>query len=1356
MQYPDLRKTLTIDSGKVAISSRLLTANIDTLLSTCFAGQPITITQAVPGPDDGNSDTLVILGRSSFLNIADLPVELRASVDPAGNAHLVIRYTLLGANPGPNDWKFSASFPHLPQVLDWSRTLQDPTSVPLDGLVLANGSFIVSSHPQDDRVFPTIQLVPGINFISRMHPQGLVGIIDNLFGHGEPLTLHGTIVLPPSAPAMPAPQLAPQCFPWDGGAPQPPPGILLQAEIGRSLAMGGMSFDQTVFRIYSPITDDWLKANPTYEPVIAYGGSLHIPSAGIQVDALALMEPGAPELFLMGRFSGVSVGKLAHLGDLCGGTQLIDAMPDQFKQAGDSLGRLQVTKAVIVLDLAQPGITSISMVSIAVGMPDQRWTVWPEHFVISDLACEYTIFSPFKAARTAVACSGSLSINGVPVDICADSSDGFTVHARLGASQTIPLKHLLQTYVPEVPPPGDLVVNSLAISIAPGRSYAMALAMAAQPTPWIIDVGCDRLTISDAHLSFEHPADGRVSGAFGGTIAFGDAATLKASYAIPGSNLAIRGDFAAVRLSEILAKLVHQTAFLPHDFDLNFGASHVLIEKKGDNYAFKFGSSLPGVGLFALEVRKTADSWGFAAGLDLSTGQASKLAGLSELARFEEKFGLEKLLLIIATFEDPDFSFPDLACFNAPALTGAKLSLNGTGGLHSGFKLYGEWVFNSVDQQQRLLTQLLGLKPRLDVTLQVGVNPATDASLFVSYQTVIEKMPMACTFGGRIKGESLDLFLEGTLATEIQGQKQTFDMILDFVENGALITCSMVGSTPIDFESFKLGDLSLVIGCNWEGIPSLGVAGTIEADDIEASIAVFFDSAEPQKSVVAGSLSDLTLKQVLDGLAGQAGPSAIDAALSQVEIRGTCQFTIPGSIASALDQLHIDQVAAAFKAHGIDIPTNIDQIFLVVDKPGTQWFLTDRAHELRHYQLVKQGDLIAVSIQTQFYCAPQATTLGKLQYDPGFYLTGDLHVFGFNGAATVRIEGDKGIAVDARMDRLVIGNETLFSVTAALGDGGPIISAATFDQPEQADPNFRPPHFYINGNLEILGISSSTYISLTPNGFEFESKECISSHISIDIKGHFNGLANMGIDGHITVNIDKINLGPLGVIDLGAHIEGDLNIAVNGTKISAAFDADFEFAGKKFDMPLALDVEAASLLNLPKLAQDEISKLLNDHLLKDAEEWANHVAQGLIEGVENTKAVLASTFKATEEEAQRISDSAAKAAQDAIDATAKAAKDAEEAVAKVAQDAANAAAKAAKDAEEAAAKAAQDVANAAAKAAKDAEEAAAKAARDAANAAAKAAQDAANAAARAAQDAANAAAKAASDAANAVSHFFHW
>jgi hypothetical protein len=1243
MDFQELQNAVKITAGKLTVGRDTLTPNLRELIDRCFAGRPIVIADATPGPGDGANATVVIRGRSTFLNVSNLPTVATFSLDLSGNVQLLLKYSLLGAKPGTDDWRFSRSFPRLPQVIDWDKTYADPASVPLDQLALFNAAYIVASQPQTEPEF-RVELQAGINFVGRMQPAGIVKAVAGVFGQAQPVTLYGTIQ--PPTPGQTTPPLPPSQYPW--GVAGPIPGIMLQADLGVAWQIGALQLRKIAFRIYTPLTTDWLRSNPTYQPALYYTGALRIPSAALEVDIGIPVENGGNELLLRGRFQGVSLGKLAVLRDIAGTGDLLAHLPDELKKAGDALGKLELIHAAIDLGYDQTDC-GILGVSLTVGMPELHWKIWKNHFEVRNLFCRFNIDfghqhqeiprvpGPISGkSQITATLYGALEIEKIPCNVWASSAQGFTVYAEMAEGRTIPLQQLLHTYLPGIPAPGDLTVDRLRVGVSAFKSYSMALAMAEKPQPWMIPIGPAHLTVSDITLLFSDQIGGTAAGSFGGTIALGNFASMTIRYDIPGDVL-IRGRLPEVGLRQLVGVLTNQKAIWPGAFDLQFTDSAVLLQKKGRDYLFQLATEVNHRGSLAFQVQKIGDQWGFAAGLDLSLGKPSDLSGLGCLKFFEELFTLRQFLLVVSSFDSPGFQFPDLSAFQNPDLSAKELSLpDQADGVVAGVNLYAEWVINTADRQQKLLQNLLGLDPVLGITLQVSENPARASRLYVDYSTTICGHPMRCQFGGQSSDGSIGLFLNGTVTVNIQGHPQTFEMTLLFVANGALISAVMKGQTAVDFEVFKLGNLALEIGVDWEGLPSLGVAGTLDVDRYESSLAVFFDSAEPQKSMVAGALCDLNLKDVLDTLTGETIPSEIDAVLTKVAIGGTHDFTIAATLAVDLNNLQLDRVAAAFQSEGqISIPSQASQVLLVVNTPGSLWYLTDLT-TMKHYQLQKKNDKIRVALEAQLYCAPQDTNIGSVKFPQGFFIDGRLDFFGLDLTTAIEISINKGIAVDAAMDKIVIGNATFFSIVAQQGDGGPAVSIATFTQPNQPDEALRPPHFLINGRVQILGLSESVYVNVTSKGLEFDFKNRMNPLLSYDLHGSFVSLTQLNAGGSIKVGIPPIDLGKLGKINLETGVDGTLDLGVNGADIYSKLQAGFALAGERLTLPeLALDIRTASLRQLPELLGKKVKEFFKE-LFTDPEKWAKYAANEIIEDVEDIAKVLTEVFGKTAKEAVDI------------------------------------------------------------------------------------------------------------------------
>lgn len=1226
-----------------------------------------------------SGETVTVTGTAKLFGSEGLKVTAVATDSPDGPA-LTIRFTTIDGNPGLDAWRFSDSFPNLPAFRTGQPDAKgDGTSTEsdlLDRLLLSDAGFVLANAAASDPL--TGAAVPaGLSFVAWLDASSLLGLLGSLAIGGGKLLLAGPVLLPRPEETTPPLYQYPPKFAWQ--ADRLVPGIHLCADLGIDATLGEKLHLHSVgLRIYSPTSQSWASANPTYTPALAASAKLEVPSAGIALDMTALGILSPEYLNWVGLFDGVSLGRLAELLDLAGADDLAQSLPEDVQAGLQTVGKLSLEAATLQLGKG----FKLASVGMAVGIPQLDTQVLPG-FRLGGLVANFQIGDPFGAARSlSVTLDAGVEFVGAPFDIELELPS-LEASARLRQGISLPLGRLF-TEVGLPAPPADLSVETMEFYADKDGSLSFSADMAASPG-WTLELGPGPFILHDVRVLATRPAGSPPSGNFSGSVAFGDF-DLSLDYQTPG-DLVLRGELEEVKLLLLASKLSNQPVRLPAGFDLTLTDNYAVIRKEGADLSFLLATTMEELGTVAFQVRRLGggnSSWGFAAGVDLSAGadaaarRLSALPGLSGLKIFEDIFRLDELVLVVSSFDDPEFSFPNLDVFDAPAMGKGKINLPSGGGVIAGLNAHARWTLDTTAKEQKLLRRILGLNPSLGITLQIGLNPAENSRLYTRQKTTLAGLPLSCELGGQIVDRRAGLFLTGTVQTRISGKDQTFDVTMLLVANGALFSGSMVGT--VMFEGIQLSNLALVAGCDWEGIPSLGVAATLVARSIKSSLAVFFDSTDPSRSLLAGSLSELSLKDVLDTFAGPVAPSEVDAVLGRVALLGTSDFTLDAATADALDNLRLEDVSKAFKAKGVKLPGSSAQVLLNVAQRGGKWFLTDLTQML-HYQAVKTPGGIRVTLEPQLYCAPQATTLGGLRFDEGFFLNSGMDILGFRAMAKVFIKIRQGIAVDGSLDRIVIGGPQLFCLESADGSRGPHLSAATFRQPTQPNPDLQSPHFLLDGRIALLGLKSNTYVKLSSSGFIFDTKGSLPNLYDYNLKGRFAGPADLGVGGDLNIKVGTLDFGPLGKITIGSGVAGKLDVGVGRAKSWARFTGGFELAGKTFNLPpIDLDVNSASLLDLPTRVIDEVRKLLSG-LLGDPRRWSELALGGAITGISNIPAILESQFRLPAQEAQRLL-SGLPGGKEVLDAAAKtaadAAKAAADAAAKAAADAAKAAADAAK------------------------------------------------------------------------------
>ncbi|UOG77334.1 hypothetical protein MTX78_23185 (plasmid) [Hymenobacter tibetensis] len=628
-----------------------------------------------------------------------------------------------------------------------------------------------------------------------------------------------------------------------------------------------------------------------------------------------------------------------------------------------------------------------------------------------------------------------------PVDDEWEVTTIFTMDGS-GDDSTLSLASLCQQLGVANPPALDIEEVTF-VSDKTG-DFSLAATMAKAPG-WSLDLGPVPLTLADVELTFVKPKGGSASSAFTGSLDLGDALTLHMESDTDGA-LSLEAPLPTVKLSQLLRKFTSQSGLLPNAFDPTFEDGLVLIQRDSNNLVFRFATVMSTLGTVVFEAKRVDSAWGAVAGISLGARKVSDLPGLSSLKNFEKVFQLQDLVLVVSSLDDEDFVFPNLTLFDSPALSAGGLKLAAAGGILKGLNIYAKWQLDTSNKDQKLLRTFLGLQPSIAVVLQVGANPTQNSRLYVAYRTTIKGMELDCQFGGQLNAGKVSLFLTGELRVNIQGQPVRFNTTMLFVPNGAFLSGSMIGTVELPFLHLKLSNLGLAIGINAAAIPSVGFTATLSVDSFQSSLAVFLDSTDPSKSMLAGSVSDLTLHDVVTVFAQTSVPPELGEVLEQVGIEGTSDVFLASSVATALDNRELDTVAAALSAVSISMPSTPEQALLVEGEKGRSWFLTNMTTML-HYELVKQADTIRVRLNPQLYFAPQTTKIGALEFQQAFYINGKLKIFAFEAMVKIMVMPSKGIAVEGHMSPIIIGNANLFSILADSDPAkGPRISLATFSE----------------------------------------------------------------------------------------------------------------------------------------------------------------------------------------------------------------------------------------------------------------------------------------------------------------------
>ncbi len=1236
-----LGNALQIQNNQLQITAETFAKAFSTLLTNNFhqQNQIIKIDDATL-VEDPDKQALIFTGTSNYLNIPNIPVTARFSLNEKGEVVSSLTYTLIAKSQSAAYWKFSRSFPDLP-VQDNFSSLPTATKTPksfLDSYLFNEAYCVVNSHPRVEPDF-AVELGEGINFVGNMKAANGIGVIANLLEPTQTITLYGLLNIPrPNQrfqPELKKDVAVSLLYPWD--LAEDIPGIHLQARIDQKIHIGKVEFKDPTFRMFSPLSDDWAELGDFFTPTRAFTGDFALGKKA-EIELIMKLDEQADTLSVEAKCDNISLENLADLAHITGSNSLTDEFPSALTSVTKELGKIELTDLAFTVAYGKTGL-NITWATFALGIPDINWKVWGDHIVVDELGFRVNVYTPFSAPAFGIDLWGKTEIEGVPLDLKASKSEGYILLVKLGREQTLPLSKYIKKIQPDLPALPDLTIDDLALVVSPGQFYKVMGSLADKPNSWEIEIGPERLIFSDITFDIELLADGQTQGSFGGTIEIGKNIHLTSQYTIPGE-FSIEARCDRMTFADLVAKLNPVSCSWPHNLD--FTLTDTLVSIKGDKTGntFMLMSRVENLGMFAFEAREVGGKMGIAGGVSLEA-KPSDIPGLGFLKTLEKTVQLEDFLLVLSSYDGPNFRFPEAAQFSGNQNMSSipiKMPQQAQGGLVAGLNLYCKWHLNTENKEEKLLRSLLGLDPTIDVTVQIADSAKKTSRMYIDYETTLAKhIPLSCKTGLAVTDGTPEFFLTGDAQVKIGKQLLNFDIAMDFVVNGAFLGGSMEG--VVKFGGLTLSNLALVMGISWEGIPSLGIAASLTSSSFNSSLAVFLDSENPGKSLLAGAVSKLTLKDIATDLSGIKNfPHSLDKALEHIDIEGTHNFAIPAKVAHALDSLDLEKVAVAFHKHGkVSLPTSQDQLLLAVGKKGKSWNLTNMADNMRHYQLERKGHRIKVSLEPQFYFAPETTYIGALRFDPGVMVNGCLNILGLKMTTYVDINPSKGIAVDSYLNKaLIIHDKNFFNISDISGKKGPRVSVGTYKQPHHKVKAFRKPHFYINGKFDFLGLEDSVYANFTTKGMELDVKGRLASDVHFDIKAVLNHSQGFDADGKVVVTLGKINLGKLGKVDLKDDLEGDLNIYANKKDVGVKLNASFEVFGKKHSIANAkLDVKTKALKNLAKTVEKEAVKLLTEFFM-DAEKWASAVGKGVVAGVKDVEKVLREVHKLPEKEVKLL------------------------------------------------------------------------------------------------------------------------
>ena len=1278
MDFNTLQKLVGVTNNKFAKKTLSLHRdNFPDSLAAFFIhgyqNHPINLSNVRLVECDAQQQRIHFTGKGDYLNVPGAEASLQCLIDEHGQVQLIISYQLLGANPGPGDWTFSKSFPNLPQTADESGYLLfnrqtgetwQKQRVLLDDFFFFNASFVVSSNALADPLTER-QLQPGINFIGQVRPEGAAAIVAKAFQVTAGLPVSGTIRRPLEGETTSAVrakyhnQGTHLRFPWS--ITDPVPGIVLTIDTDMASSFGNNAVRITGngLKVYTPIDNEWTfnDTNPPFQPMQAMTGEVSLPEANICTAITMPWEPGIAQWYGMAHCEGITLANLASMAGISGDKNgLLSHLPQALQKSAKALGRLELTGFNLLVDYREE--ITVKELTMTIAMPEFTWEIWPDRFQLRDIGCIFKIRQPFSTGQRQITSklTAAMDVGDVHCHVSASSTDHFAFYASMDRGQSIPLGQLLQKYAPKIPLPAELTVSSLKLGVEPGKAYSMAMAMDEQHGTFTIPLGPTTLAVEDLSMYVNYQHGQGFSGSFSGKTMLNDN-VLRLNYDTPGDVL-IYSYLPKTSLRAILKTLTAGELTLPTSFDLDLEHNTLQLQKNDKDYTFWLATEVHDTGTLVLQIGRQTGQWGAAFGLALNKPELSRLPGLQALKFIDDQLTLSEVTLLVSSFDSPTFSFPQLASFNNPSLQASSIPMPAAGSVVKGFNGHAKLTLDTGDKTVKLLRQVLGLDPSLQVTLQVASAPGEATRLYTSIETKLAgKYPLSARFGFIAEKGSVSLYLTGQLTVKIARQPVNFAMAMSVLPGGVFFAGSAAGT--VRFGNLKLSNMGLALGINWGGVPSVGIAAQIDTRRFSSSIALVVDSTNPAKSVLAGSISQLSLADITREFAKVSKlPSAVQKSFKSIKLRSTRTFTIAASTVSALDNKDYGAVSAAFGAEDVVIPDTSEMLLIVVRKKGRIWSLTDMSQGMRHYTVTLKDKTLEVAITPQLYLAPSGARMGELTFTQGYFLSGCLQILGQRWATQVEISNGKGIAATSYMTQpLQFVNKDFFRFSDYDNKRGPMISLSSFCQPRHEIPALRNPHIALSGRLRLLGQESAAFANITTRGVDImvESdsstilkENFIRGSYDLDwkIQGSVGTLSDIFLSGAINFQLKgKFELArllkvraDLGKLKVNTLANSEIELGYQNQKAFIDLDGRFQFAGEHFAFHLEADASNTQINHLGNSVLNEIKQVVT-HIYDSAEKWLQGVDDGMVELAKSAGSVgkaLKSGYRHSAQEATKL------------------------------------------------------------------------------------------------------------------------
>lgn len=451
---------------------------------------------------------------------------------------------------------------------------------------------------------------------------------------------------------------------------------------------------------------------------------------------------------------------------------------------------------------------------------------------------------------TAIAVTGTATFAGAGITAAiarnpaATGAAAWTLHAGLADGATLNVSAAATAYglnvAGDLP---DLVLSGCALNATLDGSAVSFTAMSS--TQWTVPVGPEGISVSGLGVAFSRTAAGS-TGSVSGTVQLGGV-DVPITYAVPGG-LTLHATLDKVAPFALLQDVVGAASVgaltLPPELT-SLTLTDVVLAIDVEQAELSFAASGPGFKRVQAVVRK-ATSWGFAVGIELDDDY--RFSSLSPALSGLDTVHLPDALIVISSFDDTKFTFDELQ------------PIAGTG-VSEGVLLDGQLDLSGLGADKFLGEAHLDVKATIgpslaDLELDGGVGDITitDGVVLKDAKFALHPDP-----------ENVSISVSGAVDVTIDSSPLEFIGGVTVVPNGISFFATMKGTwqDPFGAKGIALTDVSLQVGSDFEGVPSIGIAGGLTVGAFHGTAAVSFNSQNPAQSVLIVAFNHLSLMDVV-------------------------------------------------------------------------------------------------------------------------------------------------------------------------------------------------------------------------------------------------------------------------------------------------------------------------------------------------------------------------------------------------------------------------------------------------------------------------------------------------------------